>query len=119
MTTDDEIQSVLLENYDQIVECGITKPSSQFTLMDKESVVQPMCLHSVIVKSTAELYQFRDGLDTLNVASAMKCHCELLSDFFINKPLPLNAGQYFLIHDVYFKFYSNDLLKNNVYRLCS
>ncbi len=59
---------------------------------DKVTLVQSVSLHSVILKSMAELYQFRDGLETLKVASAMKNHRGLLWDFFVNKPPSLSAG---------------------------
>ncbi len=61
------------------------------------TIIQSISLHSVIVKSMAELYQFREGLETLNIATAMTHHSELLYDFFVYKPVALIAGDYYFM----------------------
>ena len=91
MKTVDQLQSICLENFDLMSESGFTKPCSRLVMLDKATIVQSISLHVVILKSLAELYQFRDGMETLGMATAIKHH--LLSEFFVKKPLSLNAGE--------------------------
>ena len=79
MKTVDELQSIALENFDLISDSGFIKPSSCLTMLDKTSIVQSVSLHVVILNSLAERYQFRDGMETLGVFSAIKHHRDVLS----------------------------------------
>ncbi len=92
MSSKDELQAIALDNFDLIAECGFTKPSVRLVMEDKDSIVKAVSLHSVILKSMAELCQFRDGLETLKVASTLKEHPTLLRDFFVSCPHSLTAG---------------------------
>ena len=76
--------SVVEDNYDLMAESGFTKPPTCLTMSDNVSVVQSVALHQVILKTFGELEQFRDGLETLEVAGAMKRY-SCLSRFFINE----------------------------------
>lgn len=84
--TIDDLQSVVLDNFDLMSQSGFTKPTSRLKMEDRVNIVQSVGLHSVILQSMAELFQFRDGLETLKVATAMKNHADLLHDFFVNNP---------------------------------
>ena len=88
-----DLQSVVLDNFDLMSQSGFTKPSSRVKMEDKVNIGQSVGLHSVILQSMAELFQFRDGLETLKVATAMKNHADLLRDFFINNPPAVDAGK--------------------------
>ncbi len=88
----DDLRAIALDNFNVLSNSGFTKPSSRLDMEDKVTILESVSLHSVILKSMAELYQFRDGLETLKVASAMKNHTALLWDFFVNKPPSLSAG---------------------------
>lgn len=91
-----ELQSLLNSCYDMLVESGFTKPLSHATLADKTSIVQTVSLQFVILRSLAELQQFRDGLG-LSVLRNLKHHGELLRAFFSNEKglvKPLTAGTY-------------------------
>ena len=92
METVDQLQSIASENFGLLSESGFTKPTSHLMMLDKKTIVQSISLHMVILKSLAELYQFRDGMETLKVASTIKDHKDLLSDFFLMRPVILNAG---------------------------
>lgn len=90
-----ELQSLLQENFDLITESGYTKPLLRCGLEDKTSIVHSVALHQVILRSLGELCQFRDGLEALKVAQALKVHGNLLRPFFCNDQdlkKPLTAG---------------------------
>ena len=82
MDDPDELHSVVGENFDLISECGFTKPTTKLTMDDKVTLVESVALHHVILKTLGELSQFRDGLNTLGVASAMELYGVLLQEFF-------------------------------------
>ena len=92
VSTIEELTTIAAENFDVISESGFTKASSYLTLSDKPVIVHTVALHHVILKSLAELQQLCDGMETLRVASAIQEHKELLSDFFVKKPLSFTAG---------------------------
>ena len=97
MDDPDELRSVVGENFDLISECGFTKPTTKLTMDDKVTLVQSVALHQVILRTLGELSQFRDGLDTLGVARAMKQYGVLLQEFFVNKKSGVTAGVLFLL----------------------
>lgn len=84
MENADDFRKYVGENYDMILDCGFTKPSSRLLITDKIDVVQSVALHHVILKTLGELSQFREGLETLGVAKAMEQHRACLRDFFCN-----------------------------------
>lgn len=71
-----------MENVDLLMECGYTKPVPRVELVDKADIVQTITLHKVVLVSLAELSQFRKGLSTLGVATALKDYPQLLRSFF-------------------------------------
>lgn len=80
------------ENYDEILDCGFTKPSSRLLITDKVDVVQSVALHHVILKTLGELSQFREGLETLRVTKAMEHSRTYLRDFFVIQESEITAG---------------------------
>lgn len=97
MDDPDELRSVVGENLDLISECGFTKPTTKLTMDDKVTLVQSVALHQVVLRTLGELSHFRDGLDTLGVASAMEQYGVLLQEFFVNKKSGVTAGVLFLL----------------------
>ena len=94
--SDEELQSLLIDNCDLLSERGYSKPLSYVKLGDKTSLVQTLTLHEVILKSLGETQQFLDGLCALNVASTLRTHGDLMKSFFCNDPslkTPLTAGK--------------------------
>ena len=85
-------------NFDLISECGFTKPTTKLTMDDKVTLVESVALHRVILKILGELSQFRDGLNTLGVASAMEQYGILLQEFIVNKKSRVTAGVIFTLY---------------------
>ena len=65
------------------MESGFSKPLTRVGLEDLPNIVQTVTLHGVILRSLAELSQFKDGIEALGVGKAMKKHPYLLYDFFV------------------------------------
>ena len=93
MDDPDELRSFVGKNLDLISECGFTKLTTKLTMDDKVTLVQSVPLPQVILRTLGELSQFRDGLDTLGVDSAMEQYGVLLQEFFVNK----KSGVLFLL----------------------
>ena len=72
------------DNFDELAECGFTKPSTKLLLTD-ETDIQTISLHHMILKTLGELSQFRDGLETLGVGKAMEENGQLLWEFFCHQ----------------------------------
>ena len=85
-------------NFDLISECAFTKPTTKLTMDDKVTLVESVALHRVILKTLGELSQFRDGLNTLGVASAMEQYGILLQEFIVNKKSRVTAGVVFTLY---------------------
>ena len=93
--SDEELQTLLINNCDLVTERGFSKPLAYVRLGDKATFVQTLTLHEVILKSLGETQQFLDGLGALNVAGTLKTHGHLLKEFYCNDPAlktPLTAG---------------------------
>ena len=80
------------EVYDDIVDCGFTKPLSRLLITDKVDVVQSVALHHVLLKTLGELSQFRDGLEPLKIGKTLEQYGGLLRDFFVIKESEVTAG---------------------------
>ena len=57
----------MVENFELLMDSGVTKPCANITLGDKVAVVHFVALQRVIVRTPGELTQFRDGLQCLGV----------------------------------------------------
>lgn len=78
-----------------MLDSGYTKPLVRTCLEDIPNIVQTVTLHRVILRSLAELTQFRDGLEALGVGKALTQYSSILYDFFVNSNPPndpLTAG---------------------------
>ena len=60
------------DDFEFIGECGFVKPVSKVTLGDIPMILRSACMEYVILRSSHEMAQFREGLDTLGVASLLK-----------------------------------------------
>ena len=90
--TSSEFCTLYSDNFELISNCGFTKPVTRLNMEDRVLVVQSMALHEVILKTLGELSQFRDGLESLGVASALQQHGSLLRSFFVKEQSKLTAG---------------------------
>ena len=84
----EKLKQLATDNFDLLIECGISKPPSSLELGDKTNVMQAISLHRVILGTMAELSQFKEGLSVLGVCDAMKKTPELLYSFYCNKYTP-------------------------------
>ena len=90
--TIENLKEIVGENFDELMQCGFTKPSTRLVLADRIDVIQTVSLHHVILKTLGELSQFRDGLETLGVGKAMEENGAFVRDFFVIKDLEITAG---------------------------
>ena len=51
-------------------------------MTDKPTIIQTVTLHKTILTSLGELTDFRDGLQVIGVADALKKHRALMRPFF-------------------------------------
>lgn len=85
-----ELHTLLLKNCDIMLDNGYTKPLVQTCLEDIPNIVQTVTLHQVILRSLAELSQFRDGIEALGVGKALTQYSSILHDIFVNCNPPNN-----------------------------
>lgn len=57
-------------------------PLSRVTLDSKDTIMEIVSLHHVLLNSKAEIDQFLTGLSALGVLAAMKANPELFESFF-------------------------------------
>ena len=58
------------------------KPHSKISLSDVPDIVRSVCMEFVVIRSTHEMAQFQEGMDTLLVGSLIKLHHSLLKQLF-------------------------------------
>lgn len=87
------MQKICMDNIDLLFECGFNKPVTRIELKDKIALVHSVALQKVILNSLAELNQFKDGLESLGVAEAIRAHPSLLQSFYCSaNKIELTAG---------------------------
>ena len=110
--TQDSLKEVVTENFELLVDSGITKPCANITLEDKVPVVQTVALEKVILRTLGELTQFKDGLQCLDVGKEIICHSEILQEFFVKAAnSKITSGSSFLFYIVHNAF-------NEIYASC-
>ena len=90
--TIENLKEIVGDNFDELAQCGFTRPSTKLMLADKVDIIQTISLHQVILKTLGELSQFRDGLETLGVGKAIEEHGEFVQEFFVIKDSEITAG---------------------------
>ena len=63
-----------MENADVLIGSGLTVPLSLVTLDDKDTIIEVVSLHYVLLNSKAEMDQFLMGLSALGVLGAVKAN---------------------------------------------
>ena len=71
------------DDFEFIGECGFVKPVSMVTLDDIPTILRSACMEYVILRSSHEMDQFLEGLDTLGVASLLKQYPSALRQLFM------------------------------------
>ena len=94
-SNDDDIKQLFRLNIDRFYQAGITKAINLLTINDKDNIIRMVCI-SELLKIKAEIDQFKEGMESLGVATAIQRYPDLLRGFFtIRKKTPLTAGTYF------------------------
>ena len=73
------------------MDVGFTLPADCVQQAMKPSIVKSLSLHHLL-RSKAELDQFRDGLDCLRVLDCIKSKPEIMRQYFSFPNDPLTAG---------------------------
>ena len=73
------------------MDVGFTLPADRVELSMKPAIIKSLSLHHLL-RSKAELDQFRDGLDCLRVLDCIKSKTELMRPYFSFPNSPLTAG---------------------------
>lgn len=81
------------ENYDFIVECGFIKPVMQVTMADIPTILSAVCKEYIILRSSHEIAQFLEGLNTLGIASLIKAHPCSMKQLFVYNPTPVSSQE--------------------------
>ena len=92
-STPDSLKETVVENFELLMDSGVTKPCANITLGDKVAIVRSVALQRVILRTLGELTQFRDGLQCLGVGKEIAEHREILQEFYVKtKTSKLTAG---------------------------
>lgn len=70
------------DEFDFVQECGFLKPTLHVTINDVAKIVRSVCLEYVIIRSTCEMTQFLEGVQTLDVVSLIKLHPSAMRQVF-------------------------------------
>ena len=79
--TEKELQSNVA-HFDVLCDCGFSRPSVLVKEQDKVDIVQALALHSVLLRSKAEIDQFCEGLESCGVLCAIRKNPNLARRFF-------------------------------------
>lgn len=98
INSDEEFQRLICSSgFEFILDCGITKPTVNMSLADRDMVVSAVSLHHAVLGSLAELEQLRRGLQTARFYMLLEDNKCLFKPLFRhqNKPITSNFIQDF------------------------
>ncbi len=75
------LKAVVARNCCPLVEVGFVKAAHTVTLDDKPTMIRSLTTHHIL-RCKAELDQFREGLQALNVAEYMTNNIEMMRPLF-------------------------------------
>ena len=83
-----------MENANVLIGSGLTVPLSLVTLDDKDTIIEVVSHHYVLLNSKAEMDQFLTSLSALGVLGAVKANPQLFETHFcIGHSSPAVAGR--------------------------
>ena len=95
----EELSQQSMDGIELLDECGFKKPITTLKLEDKDELIRAVTLHSVLLKSLAEVTQFRDGLSALSVQESMKKNPNIFMPYYcLSESDALNSGTYIVNH---------------------
>ena len=68
------------------MDCGFVKPTTTVTMEDIPALVQAVFLEYVLLRSTQEIAQFIEGLETLGIVTLLKRHPQCLKKLLVHDP---------------------------------
>ena len=87
-----------------MIDSGLTMPLAFITIDDRDTIIQTVALHHVLLKSRAEMDQFAMGLTALGVLDAVRANSALFKDYFLLVGRPsLGAGTCMYVYNVLLK----------------
>ena len=82
-TNNQNLREIAVNNGDVLIKSSLTMPLAFVSLHDRDTIIQTVALHHVLLKSKAEMDQFLVGLAALVVLDAMRANSDLFKDYFI------------------------------------
>ena len=83
-----------MSNLEFLHECGYNTPIASTKLSDKNKITRIIMIHCVILTSSAEIVQFREGLHQVKGLKAiMESHIDLLMTFYCLVEIKMTAGK--------------------------
>lgn len=77
-----EFKELVMEKMDILNECGFGKPVARLKLQDKPDLIMAVTLHQAVLRSLAEMTQFREGLSALGVRQALEKRPQLFAPYY-------------------------------------
>ena len=87
----EELRHLASRNRCLLVDVGFTQSVDLIEFSIKQSIIRSLSLHHLL-RSKAELDQYKEGLDCLRVLDSMKAKPELMKSYFMTPPVFLTAG---------------------------
>ena len=85
--SDGELQDILCEDkFAFVAESGFIKPAMKVTKADIPAIIKAAFLEHIVFKTTQEISQFIQGLETLQIATLLRRHPRCLRKLFVNDP---------------------------------
>ena len=86
-SSDGELQDMLHEDkFAFVAECGFIKPAIKVTKEDIAAIIKAAFLAHIVFKTTQEISQFIEGLETLQIATLLRPHPKCLRKLFVKDP---------------------------------
>ena len=86
MTQSSQLQALLIENdveFEFLRQCGFLKQPHKITISDVDEIIQTVCTEFLLVRSAAEIQQFIDGLNALDIGRLIKSHPTEFKELFV------------------------------------
>ena len=94
-TSHSELRDLLLmEKVAFVMECGFLKPATTVVTGDIPAIVRAVYLECILFRSSQEIAQFIDGLQTIGIATLIKRHPLTLKKLFIHDATTKVTAQY-------------------------
>ena len=86
ITQSPQLQALLIENdveFEFLSDCGFLKQPHKITIGDVNEIIQTVCTELLLVRSAAEIQQFIDGLNVLDIGRLIKSHPTQFKKLFV------------------------------------